>query len=196
MRDRVRLVREDSREATGRNSDITAGFCITELVTPAALVNSNRRDSTLLAPPQQPAGQAVQRPVRSRPAPRIMVAMMLITVAGEAAEQVLARHQPGQPQHHQHDQRDHVGTHALEQRNMAIVKPTSPSTSSMSVVSVGCPSGGFDSASRSAWVSSGRTAGPRRRGPDAAGRAPRNAFRPPVGAGRCRAGRRSLAMPG
>ena len=38
MRDRVRPVRDDSREATGRNSDITDGFCMIELVMPAAAV--------------------------------------------------------------------------------------------------------------------------------------------------------------
>ncbi len=38
-------------------------------------------------------------------------------VTGEAAEDLLRRDQPGQAQHHQHHQRDHVGADALEQEH-------------------------------------------------------------------------------
>ena len=91
MRDRVRPVREDSREATGRNSDITAGFCITELVTPAAaLVNSNRRDSTPLARRNSQPARRFNAPVRSRPAPRIMALGLLAGVVSSGATHFLA----------------------------------------------------------------------------------------------------------
>ena len=79
-RDSGRPVREDRREATGRYSAITDGFCITDELRPAmAVVSRISRCSTPCARRSSHAARRFSAPVRSRPAPRIMVAMTLTT---------------------------------------------------------------------------------------------------------------------
>jgi hypothetical protein len=56
--------------------------------------------------------------VRSRPAPRIIVAITDITgVTGETAEEIFRCDEPGEPEQHQHDERDDVSADALEEEH-------------------------------------------------------------------------------
>ena len=118
-RDRVRPVREDRREATGRYSAITDGFCMNEELRPAT-ARGQQQQALLDAvrAPQQPAGEAVERAgaVQAR-AEDHRGDDADDRVAGEAVEQLFRRDQPGQAQHHQHHQRDDVGADALEQEH-------------------------------------------------------------------------------
>ena len=95
-----RRVLHDRRvEAGDRRRSAAAGVCS---------MPCERRSS-------QPA-RRLSAPVRSRPVPRIIVAMTFITaLRREAVEDVFRRDQSGQAEQHQHHQRDHVGAHALEQ---------------------------------------------------------------------------------
>ena len=91
---------------------------IEELRPATALVNSSRRCSTPCARRSSQPARRLSAPVRSRPAPRIIVAMMLITALPEKpSNSSSGSTRPGQAQQHQHDQRDDVGADALEQEH-------------------------------------------------------------------------------
>ena len=79
-RDNGRPVRELRREATGMYSAITAGLCISGELRPAmAVVSNSRRCSTPCARRSSHPARRLSAPVRSSPAPRIIVAITLMT---------------------------------------------------------------------------------------------------------------------
>ena len=136
-RDSGRPVRELSRDATGMYSAITAGLCISGELRPAmAVVYSSRRFSMPCARRNSQPARRLSAPVRSRPAPRIIVAMTLITALLE------------KPVNKRSGETSRVSPSSISttsattsarirsNRNIAIMKTTSPSTSFMSVVSV------------------------------------------------------------
>lgn len=130
-------VREDSREATGMNSAITDGFCMNEELRPAmAVVISSNRCSTPWPRRSSQEASRFSAPVRSRPAPRIMVAMMLITALPEKPPKISSGAiRPVMPRITSTTSATR-SARMRSNRNIAIVKPTSPSTSFMSLVSV------------------------------------------------------------
>ena len=137
LRDKGRPVRELRREATGRYSAITDGFCMKEELRPAtAEVSSSNRCSTPRARRSSQAARRLRAPVRSSPAPRIIVAMMLITALPEKPlNSSSVSTIPDRPSRTS-TTRATTSARMRSNRNITIVKPTSPSTSFMSVVSV------------------------------------------------------------
>ena len=118
-RDIDRPVREDRREATGRYSAITDGFCMKDELSPAT-ARGQQQQALLDAvrAPQQPGGEPVERAGAVQPgAEDHRRDDADHRVAGEAVEQVLGGDQAGQAEQHQHHQRDQVGAHALEQEH-------------------------------------------------------------------------------
>ena len=77
-------VRAERREATGRKSAVTEGFCMKPEINPAAAELNRIRRSSI--PSERRNSQPARRfnaPVRSRPELRIIEAMMLMTALPE-----------------------------------------------------------------------------------------------------------------
>ncbi len=141
---RVSPVRAARREATGRYSAITEGFCMNEEFKPAiAVVIISRRVSTPCPRRSSHAANRFNAPVRSRPAPRMVVAMMLITALPEKPPKISSGAiKPVTPSTTSTTSAT-TSARMRSNRNIAIVKPTSPRTSFMSVVSVSAVSMGW-----------------------------------------------------
>src|SRR5690606_271726 len=137
MRDSATPVREDSREATGRYRASTDGFCITEELRPAtAVVSSNSRCSTPCARRSSQPASRLRAPVRSSPAPRTMVAITLITALPEKpSNRSSGATRPVSPSNTSTDSAT-TSARTRSNTNRTMVRPTSPSTSIMSGVSV------------------------------------------------------------
>ena len=133
----VSPVRAASREATGRYNAITDGFCMKEEFRPAmAVVIISSRCSTPWPRRSSQAASRFSAPVRSRPAPRMVVAMMLITALPEKPPKISSGAiSPVTPSTTSTTSAT-TSARMRSNRNIAIVKPTSPSTSFMSLVSV------------------------------------------------------------
>src|SRR5690606_7774537 len=135
-RDRLTPVRDDRRETTGRYSAITDGFCITDELSPAMPeTSSSRRSSAPRARRSSQAARRLRAPVRSRPMPRIIVAMTLITALEEKPlNRSSGCTRPVRPS----ITSTTSATRSARTRwntNNTMVRPTSPSTIFMSVVS-------------------------------------------------------------
>ena len=134
--DRLMPVREDSRETTGRYSAITEGFCITDELSPAMPeTSSSRRSSRPRARRSSQPARRLSAPVRSRPIPRIIVAITLITALEEKPlNRSSGCTRPVRPS----ITSTTSATRSARTRwntNSTMVRPTSPSTIFMSVVS-------------------------------------------------------------
>ena len=142
-RDSGTPVRADRREAIGRYSAVTEVFCmIAELMPATACAYNSSRCSTPCARRSSQPARRLSAPVRSRPAPRIMVAMTFITASEEKPLKMSSgATRPVSPSSTSTTS-DTTSARMRSNRNITIVKPTSPSTSFMSVVSASAVSNG------------------------------------------------------
>ena len=102
MREVAMPVREEIRDATGMNKAITDGFCMSEDIKPAEsdVIHNSRLSSPFDLRSSHPA-KRLRAPVRSKPAPKIIVAMMLIT---------------GETEQNEHDERDDIRPEPFEDK--------------------------------------------------------------------------------
>src|SRR5688572_9589397 len=129
--------RPDTRAVTGRNSAITAGFCMKPDIRPAiADVSRISRSSMPFARRSSHTARRLSAPVRSRPAPRIIVAITAITALPEKpSNSCAAGTSPVSPS--TTSTTSAVASARMRSiMNIAMVKPTSPSTIIMSRVRV------------------------------------------------------------
>src|SRR5262245_27671397 len=109
---------------------------IEELMPATPLVSSSRRFSMPFARRSSQPARRFSAPVRSRPAPRIIVATMLMTALPEKPlNSSSGSTRPDRPSRTSTTSAT-TSARMRSNRNITIVKPTSPSTSFMSVVSV------------------------------------------------------------
>ena len=129
-------VRELRREATGMYSAITAGLCMSGEFSPEiAVVSNSRRFSMPCARRSSQPARRLSAPVRSSPAPRIIVAITLMTALLakplNSSSGATSRVNPSSIS----TTNATTSARMRSNRNIAIVNATSPSTSFMSVVS-------------------------------------------------------------
>lgn len=137
MRCKVSPVRAARREATGRYKAITDGFCMNDEFKPEmASVIIIRRCSLPCERRNNQVANRFNAPVRSSPAPRMVVAMMLITALPEKPPNSSSGATSPVTPKTTSTINATTSARMRSNRNIAIVKPTSPRTSFISLVSV------------------------------------------------------------
>ena len=136
-RDRLMPVRAVNRETTGRYSAVAEVFCMMAEFRPATACASNSsRCSMPCARRSNQLAKRLSAPVRSRPAPRIMVAMTFITASEEKPpNRSSGATSPVSPSS-TNTTSDTTSARMRSNRNITMVKHTKPSTHCISVVRV------------------------------------------------------------
>ncbi len=128
-------LRPDRRETTGRNSAITEGFCIVAEVSPAvAEAYRIKRSSSPLERRSSQIAMRFSRPVRSSPALSTIVAITLITAVPANPWKICSDGTSPVSPSITSTSSAVTSLRSFSQTNITIVKPTSASTSIISML--------------------------------------------------------------